>query len=88
MNDSNETLRWPANLDHAAIVHRLVLIRDSARACGFPELAARLTNVEGMTAAQLGTCVIAALTLVQERPQHRPIATQLETVAMNLKNLR
>jgi len=32
--------------------------------------------------------VVAALTLVQEKPEHRAIATQLEMVAMNLKNLK
>jgi len=83
----NETLRWPTNLDHAAIVGRLVAIRESARASGFAELASQLAEVEGMTAAHIGSCVIAAMTLVQERPEHRSIATQLEMIAMNLKNL-
>jgi 3,4-dihydroxy-2-butanone 4-phosphate synthase len=83
----NETLRWPTNLDHAAIVRRLVEIRNSARESGFAELAAHLANVEGMTPAHIGASVIAAMTLVQEKPEHGSIATQLEMIAMNLKNL-
>lgn len=83
----NETLRWPTNLDHAAIVRRLVEIRESAQASGFADLALRLTGVEGMTHGHLGACVIVAMTLVQEKPEHRSIAMQLEMIAMNLKNL-
>ena len=83
----NETLRWPTNLDHDAIVRRLVEVRKAAEASGFSELASQFANIEGMTAAHLGTCVIAAMTLVQEKPEHRSIAMQLEMIAMNLKNL-
>lgn len=88
MSSENETLRWPTNLDHAAIVRRLVDVRKSAEAGGFAALAEQLANVEGMTPAHLGACVIAAISLVQEKPEHRAIATQLEMVAMNLKNLK
>ena len=69
-------------------MRRLVKSRELAQASGFADLAARLANVEAMTSAQLGTCVISALALVQEKPEHRLIATQLEMVAMNLKNLK
>ncbi len=84
----NETLRWPTNLDHAAIVRRLVQLRESAKAGGQDDLAARFANVEGMTAGQIGAKVIAALTFVLEKPEYRSIATQLEMIAMNLKNLK
>ena len=83
----NETLRWPTNLDHAAIVRRLVEVRTAAEASGFAELAAHLANVEGMSSAQIGASVIAAMSVVQEKAEHRSIATQLEMIAMNLKNL-
>ena len=83
----NETLRWPTNLDHAAIVRRLVEIRNSAQANGFAELAAHFANVEGMSPAHIGASVIAAMTLVQEKPERGSITTQLEMIAMNLKNL-
>jgi hypothetical protein len=84
MSEDYETLRWPTNLDRAGIEKRLAPLRDS----GIPELASRFTNLEKMTAAQLGAAVVAALSWVQGKPEHRPIATQLEMVAMNLKNLK
>jgi hypothetical protein len=83
MNE-NETLRWPTNLDRAGIEKRLAQLRDS----GETELAAFFSGMEQMTPAQLGSAVVAALGWVQEKPQHRAIATQLEMVAMNLKNLK
>ena len=88
MNNENETLRWPTNLDHDAIVRRLVEVRKAAEAGGFAALATQLADVEGMTPAHLGACVIAAIGLVQEKPEHRALATQLEMIAMNLKNLK
>jgi hypothetical protein len=84
MSNDYETLRWPTNLDRAGIEKRLAQLRDS----GVPELAGRFTNLEKMTAAQLGAAVVAALSWVQGKPEHRAIATQLEMVAMNLKNLK
>ena len=87
MSNENETLRWPTNLDHAAIVARLVQVRESARSNGLAELAARFANVESMPSKQIGASVVAALTWLQDKPQHRSITTQLEMVALNLKNL-
>jgi hypothetical protein len=83
-----ETLRWPTNLDREAIVHRLVQVRESARASGLEELAARFAGVETMPSAQIGASVVTALTWLQDKPEHRPIAAQLEMVAVNLKNLK
>ena len=34
MSEENETLRWPTNLDHAAIVARLVQVRVLAGEAG------------------------------------------------------
>ena len=79
-----ETLRWPTNLDRAGIEKRLVQVRDA----GVPELAAKFAALEKMTAAQLGAAVVSALGWIQDKPEHRAIATQLEMVAMNLKNLK
>ncbi len=88
MTNENETLRWPTNLDHAAIVERLVRIRESARAAGLAEFAARFDDIETLPAGQLGARVIGALTSVQEKAEYRTYATQLEMVAVNLKNLK
>ena len=83
MNE-NETLRWPTNLDRAGIEKRLAQLREA----GVPELADFFAGMEQMTPAQLGSAVVAALSWVQEKPEHRALATQLEMVAMNLKNLK
>jgi hypothetical protein len=84
----NETLRWPTNLDRTAIVARLVQVREAAAAAGLDELAARFAEVESLSSPELGARVIAALTWIQEKPEHPAITAQLAMVAMNLKNLK
>ncbi|HUQ25619.1 MAG TPA: hypothetical protein VM140_08115 [Burkholderiales bacterium] len=84
MPNENETLRWPTNLDRAGIEKRLVPVRDA----GVRELADFFSGLEKMTSAQLGSAVVAAMSWIQDKPEHRAIATQLEMVAMNLKNLK
>lgn len=88
MKHDDETLRWPTNLDRAGIVERLVEVRAMAQAAGLAELAAGFAGVETMSSAQIGAKVIAAISSVQEKPEHDAIAMQLSMVAMNLKNLR
>jgi hypothetical protein len=88
MTTEYETLRWPTNLNRAAIELRLVQVRDYARANGLPELAARLEKLATLTPAQLGAAVLGALNSLQKSPEHRQATTQLEMVAMNLKNLK
>jgi hypothetical protein len=87
-DNENETLRWPTNLDHAAIVQRLVRVRAAALAAGIPEFAARFDGVEALSSGAIGAKVIGALTWIQEKPEYDAIATQLAMVAMNLKNLK
>jgi hypothetical protein len=88
MSNENETLRWPTNLDRAAIVERLVAVRTLAGEAGLAELAARFDAVEDMPSVQIGARVIAALTWIQEKPEYEAITAQLAMVAMNLKNLK
>ena len=88
MTTEYETLRWPTNLDRAGIELRLVQVRDYALANGLPELAARFENLPALNAAQLGAAVLGALNSLQKSPDHRQAITQLEMVAMNLKNLK
>jgi len=88
MTTEYETLRWPTNLNRAAIELRLVQVRDYALANGLPELAARFESLAALSAAQLGAAVLGALNSLQKSPQHRQATTQLEMVAMNLKNLK
>jgi len=88
MDSENETLRWPTNMDRAAIVERLVRVRAMAADAGLPDLAARLEGVEALPSAELGSKVIGALTWIQEKPEYGAITAQLAMVAMNLKNLK
>ena len=88
MNEENETLRWPTNLDRAGIVERLVKVRELAEAAGLAEIVRRLGGVETMPSPEIGANVIAALNWIQERPEYPAITMQLSMVAMNLKNLK
>ena len=88
MSNENETLRWPTNLDRAAIVERLVQVRVMAVAAALGDLAAGLEGVEAMPSGEIGSKVIAALTWIQEKPEYPAITAQLAMVAMNLKNLK
>ena len=83
-----ETLRWPTNLDRAGIERRVIEVREVARKNGLPEIVGFFEGVEHMSAAQVGGNVVAALTWLQDKPQHRALTMQLEMVAMNLKNLK
>ena len=85
---SDETLRWPTNLDRSGIEKRLAKVREAAEAAGLTEVAFLLTGVDKMNAGQLATSVINALNRLLERPEHRAIVMHLEQVAMNLKNLK
>ena len=88
MANENETLRWPTNLDRPGIEKRLVQVCEDAKQAGLPDLSSKFTDLPVMTPAQIGAGVIAALTWLQDKPEHRAITTQLEMVAMNLKNLK
>ena len=84
----DETLRWPTNLDRAGIENRLIEVRENARRFGMVEIVRLFENLGSMSAGQLGSNVVAALTLLQDKPGHRTLTMQLEMVAMNLKNLK
>lgn len=88
MAAENETLRWPTNLDRKGIEQRLVQVRGYAESHGLADLAARFAYIESMSSGQLGAAVVAALTMMENQPEHRSITMQLEMAAMNLKNLK
>lgn len=88
MGTDEETLRWPTNLDRGAIIERLVRVREAAASAGLAELAERFAGIEAMPSPKIGAAVVAALTWLQDKPEQRAIATQLEMVAVNLKNLK
>lgn len=92
MNDSkppaNETLRWPTSLDRGGIRQRLTLVREAAESEHLAELAALFPDPAAMSPAQIGSAVVAALSWLQDKPQHHAITLQLQIVAMNLRNLK
>ncbi len=79
----SESSRTPPTLTHDEIVHRLEEI------CEFdPGGAGRyFGGVARMNSAHVGSCVIAALEWTQRNRAHPFVASQLEIVALNLKNL-
>jgi hypothetical protein len=93
LTQENETVRWPANLDRAAIEKRLAKVRQVAVDANLAELSARFDNVAAMSAGQIASSVVGALTWLLNRPEHErrdheAITKQLEMVALNLKNLK
>ena len=84
----DETLRWPTNLDRGGIEARLVRVRDAAKAQGLEHLASLFDNLPAMSAAQIGSSVLAALEWLQKKPEHKDFTRQVEMVALNLKNLK
>jgi hypothetical protein len=88
MNSGNETLRWPTNLDRAAIEERLAHARESAQAAGLSTVAFVLADVEKKRAAEIAKAVMNALSLLEGKSEHGALTRQLEMVALNLKNLK
>ena len=88
MASENETLRWPTNLGRDGIESRLAQVREAARGKGLANIVELFDNLPTMAAAQLGAHVVEALTWLQDKPEHRALTTQLEMVALNLKNLK
>jgi hypothetical protein len=86
--ESEETLRWPTNLDRSAIEQRLGQARATAEKQGWKELVTLLSGVEGKPAVEIAKRVMAALDWLQTQPEQRAFALQLQMVALNLKNLK
>lgn len=85
---NEETIRWPTNLDRAAIEQRLIQARASAENQGWAEVATLLAGVETKSAAEIAKSVMAALEWLQRQPELGAFALQLQMVALNLKNLK
>jgi hypothetical protein len=76
------------NLDRGAIEGKLVDVRKAAQSANLAELASMFNGVEGMPKAQIEQRVKNALNWLASNPQHQRIATDLELVELNLKNLK
>lgn len=88
MSSDNETLRWPTNLDRAAINQRLIKAREVAERDGLSEVARLLVNIENETPAHIAKAVMACLGWLEGKSELRSFTLQLEMVALNLKNLK
>ncbi|HEX9434750.1 MAG TPA: hypothetical protein VF936_18390 [Burkholderiales bacterium] len=84
----DETIRWPTNLDRAAIEQRLIQARATAEKHGWTEIATLLAGVETKSAAEIAKSVMAALEWLQRQPELGAFALTLQMVALNLKNLK
>ena len=93
MAEGLETIRWPTNLDRAAIEERLGKVKAGALELGLSDIAERFTSVSAMSAAQVASNVVVTLTWLLNQPEHsrasyEAITKQLEMIALNLKNLK
>jgi hypothetical protein len=86
--ESEETLRWPTNLDRPAIEKRLIQARATAEKNGWTEVVGLLADVETKSPAEIAKSVMAALDWLQRQPELRAFTLQLQMVALNLKNLK
>jgi len=88
MGDEEKTMKLVTNLDRNAIEAKLAQVRTDAQSANLKELADMFNGVEGMPRAQIETKVKNALRWLADKPQHNRIASQLELVGLNLKNLK
>ena len=88
MSADDKTVRMVTNLDRKAVEGKLADVRKAAQAANLNELASMFIGVEGMPAAQIEQKVKNALKWLADKPQHNRIATDLELVELNLKNLK
>jgi hypothetical protein len=84
----DKTVRMVTNLDRPAIEGKLAAVRSAAQSSNLTELASMFHGVEGMPKAQIEQRVKNALKWLADKPQHNRIATDLELVELNLKNLK
>lgn len=93
MSRDSETIRWPTNLDRAAIEKRLGQVAAKAAEAGLADIAQRFSGVATASAAQIASSVVTTLTWLANQPhdvreKYDDWARDLEMVALNLKNLK
>jgi len=86
--DDEKTLKLVTNLDRKAIEARLAQVRKDAQSANLKELADMFHGVEGMPRALMEQNVNNALKWLADKPQLNRIASQLELVGLNLRNLK
>lgn len=88
-DNHDDSLRWLPHLDRDGIIRRLASLRESAPGYrgDMKELARLLEGVESMTPAQLAGRVFAAMDWTQHNRGYGVVESQLQVIALNLKNL-
>lgn len=86
--DQEKTLKLFTNLDREAIEATLAQVRKDAQSANLKDLADMFVGVEGMPRALIEQKVMNALKWLADKPQLSRIASQLELVELNLKNLK
>jgi hypothetical protein len=88
MAEHDKTVRMVTNLERPAIEGKLADVRKAAQSANLADLATMFAGVEGMPKAQIEQRVKNALKWLADKPQHERIATELELIELNLKNLK
>jgi hypothetical protein len=92
MNNNEETIRFPTNLNRKQIETRLAQLHAIAVQHGLKDVADTFADVPAMSAANIRAAVLGTLTLIsekadKERERYNIVARSLEMIALNLKNL-
>ena len=85
--ESDQTMKIVTNLDRGGIEAKLGEVRALAQSRNLTELASLFNGVEGMPRAQVEQRSANALKGLADKPAHNGIASQLELVELNLRNL-
>lgn len=85
--ESDQTMKIVTNLDRGGIEAKLGEVRALAQSRNLTELASLFSGVEGMPRAQFEQRIANALKWLADKPEHNGIASQLELVELNLRNL-
>ena len=84
----DKTMKLVTNLDRAAIEAKLKEVGATAAAAGLTDLARMFIGIEGMPRAQIEQRVTNAQKWLAGKMEHGAIASLLDLVEMNLKNLK
>ena len=84
----DKTMKLVTNLERPEIEAKLKEVGSAAAAAGLTDLARMFIGIEGMPRAQIEQRVTNAQKWLAGKMQHGAIASVLDLVEMNLKNLK
>ncbi len=86
--DWSETARFPGKLDRDGFLKRVAALHDWAREQRLDELARLLDLPADASTADIGSRILAALALIEAKPEYAVVSRQLQILTLNLKNLK